>query len=690
MGDEERCMEVAQEGEKEMRMVLHGPPIHPLPEEIKQMAHSETVCRYCGVSYLIYHEFHQLTTQLAQMEAELQELREITEREKAQRHALELGRLEWERALHLEMERQAKEEEKTREELENKSKDTERALREEFERKHETKWRDMKEEFLKIGKEKERQLERELGSLEKERLTQLREELERRMEEGEKVLRDALQKANKNSEELREYQQQLEERLAIAVSTKEEVERLLEKEKERDEILRGVCVRQQQALHKTVPTLHSCRSELTSLRGFLHQMTGAWQTFRSDILHHSTQVSSVWREELKHSRVGFQKVREEKESLTQQLREQRRQREEQLSQQKEHREEICRLKEELEEKCQQLSSCQQRCNTLGQQLLSWQQREEQINRMSRTAEEEVTQLREVLDEAQRETRQLRREREILIESHSKALNIMEENCRRQIASKLHAAVAEQKRQNALHLREQEEELRREAELELAIDREKKRLLLEQYQRDCAHFQQELLEKDQELRGLQQETRSRVEEERKRREELQRSLQQETLDLSRAKAELQQETERSSQLKEEVVLLQETVRRECEEREGLTAALCEAQQELLRLRSPASPPASSGSPSTPSERRPPQGKQSFHHHSRSQVPFGHSSDSTNAFRPCPAIADKRGRSSDGGAARRSFQSWNRAGGGRRMGTPPRWKVSDTASKVSLVMERKEML
>uniref|UniRef100_A0A3Q3L952 Uncharacterized protein n=1 Tax=Mastacembelus armatus TaxID=205130 RepID=A0A3Q3L952_9TELE len=65
------------------------------------MERSETVCCYCGVSYLIFNEFHQLNIQLAQQEAELQELRETAQREKTQREALELGRLEWEKALQM-------------------------------------------------------------------------------------------------------------------------------------------------------------------------------------------------------------------------------------------------------------------------------------------------------------------------------------------------------------------------------------------------------------------------------------------------------------------------------------------------------------------------------------------------------------------------------------------------------------
>lgn len=70
----------------------------------------------------------------------------------------------------------------------------------------------MKEEYEKVCDEKERQLRRELGDVEAERLQRQREELERRAEEREKVLSDALQKANKNSDGLRKYLQQLEER----------------------------------------------------------------------------------------------------------------------------------------------------------------------------------------------------------------------------------------------------------------------------------------------------------------------------------------------------------------------------------------------------------------------------------------------------------------------------------------------
>ncbi|KAM6259494.1 protein LEKR1 isoform 3-T3 [Spheniscus humboldti] len=57
-------------------------PIHALPEEIQKMSRDETVCKYCGVSYLILHEFKVMEEKVKAMEKEIKFYEGSIEREK--------------------------------------------------------------------------------------------------------------------------------------------------------------------------------------------------------------------------------------------------------------------------------------------------------------------------------------------------------------------------------------------------------------------------------------------------------------------------------------------------------------------------------------------------------------------------------------------------------------------------------
>ncbi|KAM8853438.1 uncharacterized protein lekr1 isoform 2-T2 [Synchiropus picturatus] len=505
-------------------------PANPLPDEITKMQRGEMVCRFCGVSYLIFHEFRQLQTQITSTEAELQELRRLSQREKARSESLEHGRLEWERALRLQW--LGNSEEKQQE----KQREAERALREDFELKYERQRRQFEDLCREISEQKEKQLE----ELEAEWLTNHQKELER-SEEREKVLTAALQTANKKVDELRKGVQQLEERLSVAVSKKEEAEGSLGEEKKMRKCLRDVCVKQKQALGAT-------QSELKDIRALLSHMTGSWQAFRAHVLQHCSQVSSELEAALRHSSEELLEIRKEKEFLAEQLMMLRRGREE------------LRLQHEDAEKVHQ------------ENILS----------------------------------------ELLKASHKVTSSKMEEDYKRRTASQLAAALERERSQNALRLREELMALEHKLQLQLIAEKQTHESFVGRQQRDKARLELELAERNREIelmreggkkeRSSWKESAGRLEDaKRKLQAEVQHIRRQGELKLQEMDAELHEKAEMVSVLSSEVSVLQETVRRECMEREELAAALSQAHLKIRGLQRPSSASAPGNSLAQPHTR-----------------------------------------------------------------------------------------
>jgi len=65
-------------------------PTHPLPEEILKMPKNETVCQYCGISYLIHNEIKLLEDRLQAAELELDRYRGLEQREEELKQQLQL------------------------------------------------------------------------------------------------------------------------------------------------------------------------------------------------------------------------------------------------------------------------------------------------------------------------------------------------------------------------------------------------------------------------------------------------------------------------------------------------------------------------------------------------------------------------------------------------------------------------
>ena len=58
-----------------------GKPQHPLPKEIQEMKRDETVCQFCGVSYLIHNEIKKLEDEIRRLKAEIERYSGFDKRE---------------------------------------------------------------------------------------------------------------------------------------------------------------------------------------------------------------------------------------------------------------------------------------------------------------------------------------------------------------------------------------------------------------------------------------------------------------------------------------------------------------------------------------------------------------------------------------------------------------------------------
>lgn len=56
-------------------------PQHPLPKEIQDMKRDETVCQFCGVSYLIHNEIKKLEDEIIKLKAEIERYSGFDKRE---------------------------------------------------------------------------------------------------------------------------------------------------------------------------------------------------------------------------------------------------------------------------------------------------------------------------------------------------------------------------------------------------------------------------------------------------------------------------------------------------------------------------------------------------------------------------------------------------------------------------------
>ncbi|CAK6441962.1 unnamed protein product [Pipistrellus nathusii] len=584
-------------------------PMHALPEEIQKMPPEEKVCKYCGVSYLILHEFKAMEEKVKAMEKEMKFYQGSVEREK-----------------------------KLQEKLHSLSQDFEQYKID----------NDSKAERIQAGSIQLKNQQNEIQRLQKE-LNHLQYELEIKQRQSQVL-----------SQRLLEYRYFWNKTLSLLTFTKREITSI--KNEVYDHFqnwtsLKGevflqikyiseTALTEIEILNKSLAVAHRNKvcleEEMKSLKLLSdaailrsQQIETAKQQevnlqtrchdLQKDILDLQGQVEGLGLKlqkavtELDGYKEKFMKKSNEADECQREL---RKLKFESTISESRH----TRL---LKEKEDSLIACQQLHKTLQEELTAKGRQEEDIKRSINLAENELETTKTLLNQTKEEVITLKNERELMLISHQKSIEQLQEALRQKRLDdanwrgKIEAEFAKERAQHLVEFEEQALLFKEEAKLELDIEREKHQEIIQKYKKEqeelqmkisdliadatrdlrlevatlekklhesCIQYTEESESKEKEIENLknlvadfESRLKKEIDQSDLASEDLRKEMKQKSDELERVLLEQTQLTQQFQQSQQENTLLQETVRRECEERFELTEALSQAREQLLELR-----------------------------------------------------------------------------------------------------------
>ncbi|XP_050003438.1 protein LEKR1 isoform X3 [Alexandromys fortis] len=584
-------------------------PMHALPEEIQKMSPEETVCKYCGVSYLILHEFKAMEEKLKAVEEEMKFYQGSVEREKRLQEKLQSLSQEFDKY-------------KTDSESKNKRvQDASMKLKKqqnEFQRIQ--KELDHQQNELKI-KQKQSQVFRELTSIKHEvcdnfqNWTSLKGEVFLQMKSLSDAALAEIDMLNKS----------------LTVSQRNKV--CLEEEMKNLKLLSDAAILKSQEMQASKQHEVSLQARCYDLQKealvweFLSVLTGTVDLCICGLSWFLVPSSSdgldIWAISTSsplHLKLWRRKKSNDADNCQREL---RKLKFESVISESRH----SRL---LKEKEDSLLTCQQLYKTLQEELTTKERQGEDLKRRINLAENELEMTKTLLHRTQEEILTLKNERELMLAAHQKSIEQMQETLRQKLLSdeswreKIEAELTKERARHLIEFQEQALLFKEEARLELDIEKEKHQEVIQKYQQEQEDLQKKIADliagatKDLQLEvaSLQEKlheshTRYTEESESKRKEiedlkslvaefecrlkqeasrddsvseDLKKEMKQKSDELERVMLAQTQLLQQFSQSQEENTFLQETVRRECEERFELTEALSQAREQLLELRS----------------------------------------------------------------------------------------------------------
>ncbi|KAK9401248.1 leucine- glutamate- and lysine-rich protein 1 [Crotalus adamanteus] len=581
-------------------------PVYPLPEEIRKMSRDETICKYCGVSYLVLHEFKLLDEKVKAMEKKMKFYEGSVEREKILQEKLQCLSQDFEQCT-------AASESKTERikelvtELENK----------------ETAIENLNKQSRSFHKEKE----------DIWRQSQL---VQKTLQQHKFILKKAFNLIPFIREELNKFKEEVLGFLKEWISLKGEIFLQLKtinkiglaEVSSLNQTL-GECQRKNLVLQEEVEHLR-VKSNAAALEAKQLQASLLRENELQNKCKELQKKTQEITDEIQATELKFQKAADEityfKELVIKKSKEC-----------EDHQREFQKLSSEIgiaksrfthivTEKEQSLLACQQMYQCLQEETIAKEKREDNLKKRTKILESELEIINKLLKQQEEEIVILKQERESVLVSHKKITEQLQETLRQKVLNEKNWQEKVETDRVKEHTSHKEEiaRLKEEARIELDIEKQKHQELIAKYQKDQYELlhtkipllirnatnklkvERETLEKklheaerrvnekdregEKEWQSLKRqitELEFQLKEEQSIHnsvaEEMKEEIKKKTCELEKLTEEQKQLIQTMNQVQEENALLQDTVRRECEERYELTEALVQAKKQVMELK-----------------------------------------------------------------------------------------------------------
>ncbi|XP_039713916.1 protein LEKR1 isoform X5 [Pteropus medius] len=558
-------------------------PMHALPEEIQKMSPEEKVCKYCGVSYLILHEFKAMEEKMKAMEKEMKFYQGSVDREKRLQEKLQSLSQDFEQYK-----------------VDNESK-TERI------RDANIQLISQQNEFQRVQKE----------------LSHLQHELSIKQRQSQVF-----------SKRLTEYKYSWDKILSFLTFTKREITSI--KNEVHDHFqnwtsLKGEVFLQIKAIsEKALTEIEILKKNLMmSQRNkvCLEEEMKNLKLLSDEAILRSQQIQTSKQQEV-NLQTRCCDLQKEVLDLQHQVEVLELKLQKAVTELDKYKEKLIHTRL-LKEKEDSLTACQQIYKTLQEELTTKKSQEEAIKRRINLAEDELEITKALLNQTKEEVITLKNERELMLISHQKSIEQLQETLRQELLNddnwreKIEAELTKERAQHLAEFEEQVLLFKEEAKLELDIEKEKHQEIIQKYKKEQEELQMKIsdlisgatrdlklevanLEKKlhesrvqyteeseskekeiENLKNLVAEFESHLKKEIDNSysvsEDLRKEIKQKSDELEKVMLAQTQLIQQFNQSQEENTFLQETVRKECEERFELTEALSQAREQLLELK-----------------------------------------------------------------------------------------------------------